>query len=76
MKTTKSIDVNGLSTEESILSTEKAKEVLIKANKENVEKCRIEIQTVLDKHNCTLDISMVLKANQNIPVVNIIEKVK
>ena len=37
--------------------------------------CSAEIQAALDKHRCTLDVSVVLKAGQVIPQIDIVAKV-
>lgn len=56
------------------ISEEKAKEVLIKENKQRIEKCTKELQAVLEKYNCILDVSIQLKLNQVIPSIAIVSK--
>lgn len=38
------------------------------------EKCQAEVQKVLDKYSCFLDVSIILKANQTIPRVEVVSK--
>ena len=56
------------------VSTEEAKQALIKEKKKREEACIQEVDRSLKKHNCQLDVGMILKTNQVTPVVNIISK--
>lgn len=51
---------------------EEAREVLAQTQQEQVQACRQEIDAVLEKHNCRLDASMLLRAGQVIPQVQIV----
>ena len=44
------------------------------ATEARIIKCQVEVQRVLDEHNCQLDVSVILKANTVIPQVGIISK--
>ena len=56
------------------LSPEEAKSVLEKSKQERAQKCQEEIQKVLDKYNCFLDVSVLVKANSVIPSVAIVAR--
>lgn len=54
------------------LTPEKAKELLAKEQAGKIANCQREIQAVLDKYGCALDINMILRAGQVIPQANIV----
>lgn len=56
------------------VSTKEAEEVLILERNSRIEKCRSEIQQILDKYECMIDVSMILKQNQVIAQATIISK--
>ena len=56
------------------LTTEKAKELLAKEQQENQTKCKQVISETLEKYNCILDVTVVLKAGQVIPQIDIVSK--
>jgi hypothetical protein len=56
------------------ITTEKARQILIKENQEKQRKCQQEIQAVLDKFGCVLDASMVVTARGNVPQITIAVK--
>ena len=53
------------------ISTEKARQVLVKENQDKIENCRKEIQAVLDRNGCILDASILVTARGNVPQINI-----
>ena len=57
------------------ISTEKAKQVIFAAEKNENDQCMKEVQTVLNKWNRTLDVYFIIRANSNVPVVTVIKKV-
>lgn len=50
----------------------KAQEIINKARQVRVEKCQAEIQTILAAHKCRFEISVILKAGQVIPQLQIV----
>ena len=56
------------------ITANQARDVLLKAQKDNAENCRREVQTILDRYNCMMDVAMILKAGSIIPNVSIISK--
>lgn len=58
--------------ENELTPTEQARVLLQKEREERVKTCQDEIQAVLDKHHCTLDVSVVLRVGQVIPQVQVI----
>ncbi len=40
---------------------------------EIVEKCKVEIQEILDRHGCRLEVSMIVKGTGNTPQVIIVK---
>lgn len=56
------------------LTTEDAKAILLDDIKGKVTECRKEIQTVLDKHKCKLDVTVTLTSKQIIPKIEVIPK--
>lgn len=53
-----------------------AKAILQKETQEIVERCRIEMQEILDKYECRMEISMVVKGSGNTPQVVIMRMSK
>lgn len=53
---------------------DEARQLVEKDAQDREDKCRAEIQKVLDKHGCFLDVSIILKANQTIPRVEVVSK--
>lgn len=56
------------------LTASQAKAILQQEAQQRVEACQAEIQTILDKYQCTIDVVVILRANQVIPQVQIISK--
>ena len=54
------------------ISLEDAREVLMQDQQANLELCRREIDAILEKHNCRLEASVLLRAGQVIPQVKIV----
>lgn len=54
------------------ISLADAREVLAQDQQANLELCRQEIDAVLEKHNCRLEASVLLRAGQVIPQVKIV----
>ena len=53
----------------SMLERQKQLEIL-----EITEQCKIEIQQILDKYSCRIEVSMTIKAAGNIPQIAIVRK--
>ena len=68
VKESRRFDENGT------ITTNQARDVLLKAQKDNASSCMREVQSVLDRYNCTMDVSMILKAGSIIPNLQIISK--
>ena len=54
------------------ISLEDAREVLAQDQQANLQACREEVDAVLEKHNCRLEASMLLRAGQVIPRVTVV----
>ena len=54
-----------------ISEIEKAKQLLAKENDEKVAKCKLELEQLMEKSGCLLNVSMLVTPNGNIPQVNI-----
>lgn len=54
------------------LSTEEAKAALKKDQDERIKKSSTAISEILKEHNCTLDVSVILKNNSIQPHIDII----
>jgi len=57
-----------------IIGEEQAKKVLAEENKKKVDACTKEVQGVLDKHGCMINVGMVVTVAGNRPVIEIIPK--
>jgi hypothetical protein len=53
------------------MTPDKAKEILVKEKKTKEDKCNAEMQALLKKYNCAIDVSVLIKQNQIIPIVSI-----
>lgn len=51
-----------------------ARAILETEAKTRVERCRVRVQAVLDEEQCTLDVTVLLRAGQVIPQVQIVSK--
>jgi flagellar motor switch protein FliM len=51
---------------------DEAREVLLTEQQARVRDCQVELQAVLDKHRCRLDVSVLLRQGQVIPQVQIV----
>lgn len=58
--------------EEKTLTPDKAKELLAREQQKRINACNKELQEVLTKYNCTLDVSMIIKPGNITPMVNVI----
>ncbi len=56
------------------ISTEEAEQVLKEETEKRAEVCRKEVQEILDKNNCVIDIAMILTVKGNIPKIQIVPK--
>lgn len=56
------------------ITAAEAKAILEKDTQEIAERCRIEIQEILDKYECRMEISMVVRGSGNTPQVVIMRK--
>lgn len=56
------------------LNPAEARAILESDTQKRVEACQAEVQKVLDKYQCALDVMVILKANQVIPQVQIVSK--
>jgi hypothetical protein len=54
------------------VSSDEAKKVIEEENQEKVSICSKEINDVLTKYKCRIDVTMVLKHNQVLPIVSIV----
>jgi hypothetical protein len=54
------------------LATDEAKQLILKEREERVKLASKEVQEVLDRNKCTLDVSVTLRAGQVIPEVQIV----
>ncbi len=61
-----------MATTESVLTPAAARELLQAEQKGRVDACQAELQAVLDKYRCRLDISVILRAGQVIPQVQVV----
>lgn len=55
------------------ITAAEAKAILKKEAQEIVERCRIEIQEILDKHKCRIEVLMIVKGSGNTPQVIIVK---
>ena len=51
-----------------------ARAILEAEAKNRAEACQAEVQAILDKYQCTLDVIVILKAGQFIPQIKIVSK--
>lgn len=56
------------------METTEARAILETEAKERVAACQAEIQKVLDKYQCAIDVAIILKAGQVIPQVQIVAR--
>lgn len=54
------------------MNEQEAKTIIEKERLERIEACKREIQAILEAHKCRLDVTVILKAGQVIPQVDII----
>ena len=55
-------------------TSEEAREILLKEQKEKAARCQAEVQAALDKYKCVFDVSMILKAGQIIPQIVVVTR--
>lgn len=67
-------NIDNLTPSNGTLTPTEAKAILQQEAQTRVEACQAEVQKVLDKYNCTLDVMVILKAGQVIPQVQIVSK--
>lgn len=56
------------------LTATEARAILETEAKARAEACQAEVQAVLDKYHCTIDVSVTLKVGQVIPQVQIVSR--
>lgn len=56
------------------LTPTEAKAILQQEAQQRVEACQAEVQKVLDKYQCAIDVAILLRAGQVIPQVQIVAK--
>lgn len=56
------------------VAVQEAQQLLQEQNKKKIDACMNEINQVLEKHGCMIDVAMVVTAQGNRPIVNIIPK--
>lgn len=56
------------------LTPAEAKAILQQEAQQRAEACRVKVQAVLDEYECTIDVAVLLRANQIIPRVEIVAK--
>ena len=54
------------------LDADAAREVLLAERDERVEACRAELDALMKRHNCQLDVAVVLRANSVQPQIQIV----
>ena len=50
------------------------KKALQKETDDRINRCVKEVQEVMDKHNCTWDVQMIIHTSKNVPVINVVSK--
>lgn len=68
METTKTQPTNGT------LTATEARAILESEAQKRVEACQAEVQKVLDKYQCVIDVAVILRAGQVIPQVQIVAR--
>jgi hypothetical protein len=53
-------------------TTEEAKQLILKEREERMQKCQIEMNEVLTKYKCTLEVKMEISASKIVPMVTIV----
>ena len=56
------------------ITTTEARAILEAEAQTRIAECQAEIQNVLDKYRCTIDVMVILKAGQVIPQVQIVSR--
>jgi hypothetical protein len=56
------------------ISSEEARQILAQEEAKRIQDCQRELQTVLDKYGCILDVSVILRPGQVIPQVQIMAR--
>jgi len=56
------------------LDSEEAKKVLAEENKKKVDACQKEMNEVLGKHGCLLNAGMIVSAQGNRPIIEVMVK--
>jgi hypothetical protein len=56
------------------MNSEKAIEVLKKEKQERESRCAEEVNAVLSRYGCTINVSMLITQERNIPQANIVSK--
>lgn len=52
----------------------RAQEILAKLKQKQLEDCRRDVQAVLEKYNCMIDVEVALRENAVIPRLNIVHR--
>ena len=53
---------------------DKAKTTVAKDREDREKSCSVDIQAILDKYNCNLECSILLKSGQVLPNISIVSK--
>jgi hypothetical protein len=54
------------------MNEQEAREVLEKERRARVEQCKAEIQKLLEAHKCRIEVTVILRAGQVIPQIDIL----
>lgn len=57
--------------DESQITEDQAKALLEEEKKKRVDACKKELEEVTKKHNCTLDVAIVVSQSGNTPIINV-----
>lgn len=68
------MDNNQKTQNESSFDARTAKELIQKERQQRVAECSKELYSVLEKHNCSLDVSVLITSEKTIPQLSIIPK--
>lgn len=63
-----------MKTKETEMTKEAALALLVKERQVSIKACQAEIEATLEKYNCKIDVTVVLKSNSITPSIQIISK--
>ena len=59
---------------EKVMSAKEAQEILRRQQQQKYEMCKAEVDEVLEKYQMTFDVAVIVRANGNTAVVNIVPR--